>query len=185
MLVGGNGHCFMILYNCGIISSRRRLFMAKNIDSLEIIKDITENDFSYLKQELPVLKNLANKLLKVHYGDAKDELVNVHRAYGKLENELELGMVKKRIDLFPNLWDYIKKGEADHLPHIKSLILEINEDNKLIMEALEKLKMVTNNYTMPESGCTTYESTYKRMNELHKRIVENIEKEEKIYKNFI
>lgn len=159
--------------------------MNKNIDSLEIIKDIVEDHFAYLKQELPVLKGLANKLLKVHYDDCKDELVNVHRAYGKVENELELGMVKKQIDLFPNLWDYIKKDKKELLSHIKSLILEINEDNMLLMQALKKLEMETNNYTMPESGCQTYESTYKRMEELHKRVKESIEKEEKIYKNFI
>lgn len=159
--------------------------MTKNIDSLETIKDIVENHFDYLKQEIPVLKSLANKLLRVHYDDSKEELVMVHRAYGKVENELELGMVKKQIDLFPNLWDYIKKDEKELLPHIKSLILEINEDNMLVLKALENLKMATNNYTMPEKGCQTYESTYKRMKDLHKRVKESLESEETIYKEFI
>ena len=87
--------------------------MSKNIDALEIVKDIVENHFAYLKEELPLLKGLVNKLLKVHYDDCKEELVNVHRAFGRVENELELGFVKKQIDLFPSLWDYIKKDEKD------------------------------------------------------------------------
>lgn len=159
--------------------------MTENIDTLEIIKDIVENHFGYLKEELPVLKSLLNKLLKVHYDDSKEELVNVYRAYGKLENELEIGMIIKQIDLFPSLWDYNKKEEEKLLSHIKSLILEINEDNMLVIKALQILEQETNNYTMPESGCSTYESTYKRMKELHKRVKESIEKEETIYKMFI
>lgn len=159
--------------------------MTENIDSLEIIKDITENHFGYLKQELPVLKGLLNKLLKVHYDDCKEELINVYRAYGKVENRLEIGMIIKQIDLFPSLWDYNKKEGEKLLSHIKSLILEINEDNMLILKALQTLKQDTNNYTMPESGCATYESTYKRLEELHKKVKESIEKEEKIYKEII
>lgn len=159
--------------------------MSKNIDALEIVKDIVENHFAYLKEELPLLKGLVNKLLKVHYDDCKEELVNVHRAFGRVENELELGFVKKQIDLFPSLWDYIKKDEKDLLSHIKSLILEINEDNMLVLNALEKLEMATNNYTMPASGCQTYESTYKRLSDLDTRVRESIKKEESIYKDFI
>jgi regulator of cell morphogenesis and NO signaling len=159
--------------------------MTKNIELEEIIKEIVEEHFGYLKQELPVLKSLANKLLKVHYEDCKEELVNVHRAYGKVENELELGIVKKQINLFPNLWDYIKKDEGELLEVIKASIVEIKKDNDLAIKALEELKIATNNYTMPESGCQTYESTYKRMSELHKRVADSIEKEEILYKNFI
>ena len=94
-------------------------------------------------------------------------------------------MIIKQIDIFPSLWDYNKKEEEKLLSHIKSLILEINEDNMLVIKALQILEQETNNYTMPESGCSTYESTYKRMKELHKRVKESIEKEETIYKMFI
>lgn len=159
--------------------------MTKNINDLELIKDIVESHFAYLKEELPILKGLVNKLLRVHYDDCKEELVNVHRAFGRVENELELGFVKKQIDLFPSLWDYIKKDEEDLLSHIKSLILEINGDNMLVLNALEKLKLASNNYTMPESGCQTYESTYKRLSDLHKRVEESIKREESIYNKFI
>ncbi|MDY0235686.1 MAG: hypothetical protein RBR71_06635 [Gudongella sp.] len=159
--------------------------MTKNIDLLESIKDIVENHFGYLKQELPVLKSLLNKLLKVHYDDCKEELVNVYRAYGKVENKLEVGMIIKQIDLFPNIWDYIKKDEPELLKHIRTVILEINEDNMLLLKALKSLRIETNDYTMPESGCQTYESTYKRLKELHKRVEESIEKEEMMYKEFM
>ena len=159
--------------------------MTEDIDTLEIIKDIVGNHFAYLKQELPVLKSLINKLLKVHYDDCKEELVKVYRAYGKIENKLEVGMIIKQIDLFPNLLDFIKKDDKELLSHIKSLILEINEDNMLVLNALENLQIATNNYTMPESGCPTYESTYNRLSELHKRVKESIEKEESIYEQFI
>ncbi|MDX9917733.1 MAG: hemerythrin domain-containing protein [Gudongella sp.] len=147
----------------------------------EIIKDISDNYLGYLKQELPVIKALANKILRVHYDDCHEELIKVHRAYGKVENELELAMVKKQMVVLPLIWEYNKKKDEELLKELKLAIEDIEKDNEVIIEAFKDLRAATNNYTMPSSGCPTYDNTYKKMEKLEEETLAYMELERKLY----
>lgn len=153
------------------------------MDIKETIKDIADNHHGFIKQEVPIIKSLAYKILKVHYEDCKDELIAVHRQYGRVQNELELALVKKQMVLFPMVWDYEKKPSEDLLYEIKESIEEVEKDNDILLNELKELKKVTNNYTMPESGCPTYDSTYKKMEKLHTEVEKYIGIEREMYKN--
>ena len=153
----------------------------KKIKVNEVIKDIAENHHSYLKQEMPVIKGLAYKILKVHYEDCKDELIEVHRAWGRVENEIELSLVKKQMVVLPLIWDYEKKPSDDLKAEIVEAIKDVEEDNKLLLDAFEELKKSSNDYTMPPSGCPTYEMTYRKMEALHSETLKYLERERELY----
>lgn len=156
----------------------------KKIKVNEIIKDIAENHHGYLKQEMSIIKGLAYKILKVHFDDCKDELINVHRAYGKVENEIELSLVKKQMVVLPLIWDYEKKPSDELKEEIIQAIDDVENDNELLLASLEDLRKATNNYTMPPSGCPTYDTTYRKMETLHNEILKYMEKERELYKLF-
>ncbi|WP_422486402.1 hypothetical protein [Gudongella sp. DL1XJH-153] len=155
------------------------------MDIKETIKDIADNHHGFIKQEVPVIKSLAYKILKVHYEDCKDELIAVHRQYGRVQNELELALVKKQMVLLPMAWDYEKNQSEELLGQIKLLIEEVEKDNEILLSEFRKLKKATNNYTMPESGCPTYDSTYKKMEKLHSEVEKYIGIEREMYKNIL
>jgi len=156
----------------------------KRMSVVDTIKDIAENHQSYLKTELPIIKALAYKILKVHYEDCKDELILVHRAYGKVENEIELSLVKKQMIVLPLIWDFEKKPSESLRKQIIEAIDDVEEDNKKLIEAFKDLEKVTNNYTMPPSGCPTYDMTYKKMETLQEEVLKYIDTERELYNLF-
>lgn len=151
----------------------------------EVIKDIAENHHGYLKQEMPVIKAMANKILKVHYEDCHEELIKVHRAYGRVENELELQLVKKQLVVLPLIWEYNKKGDKELLEEIRHAVEDVERDNEILLEAFVDLRKATNNYTMPPSGCQTYDSTYRKMEKLEEESKAYLELERKMYKEIL
>ena len=151
------------------------------MDIKETIKKIAEDHQGYLKEELPVIKGLAYKILKVHYHDNKDELVAAHRQFGRIQNELELALVKKPMVLFPLIWDYARKPTGELLQEIRQVVEEVEIDNMLLLREFDGLRNVTNNYTMPEGGCPTYDTTYRKMEALEAETRKYIEIERKIY----
>ena len=148
------------------------------MDIKETIKDIADNHHGFLKQELPVIKSLAYKILKVHYEDCKEELIQVHRQYGRVQNELELALVKKQMVLLPMIWDYQKKPSEDLLEEIRMTVQEVEGDNGILLEELEGLKEKTNSYT-------TYDNTYKRMEKLHHEVENYIKIEREMYRELL
>lgn len=155
------------------------------MDIKEAIKDIADNHHGFLKEELPVIKSLAYKILKVHYHDCKEELVQVHRQYGRVQNELELALVRKQMVLLPMIWDYQKKPSEELLEEIRRTVDEVQMDNDILLGELEGLKEKTNTYTMPESGCPTYDTTYRKMERLHQEVEKYIRIEGEMYKELL
>mgnify|MGYP004706816367 CR=1 FL=1 len=147
----------------------------------DVIKDIAENHHGYLKQELPVIKAMANKILRVHYDDCHEELIRVYRAFGRIENELELQLVKKQLVMLPLIWEYNKKKDGAMLSGIKASVEDIEKDNELLLEALGELRSATNGYKMPQSGCQTYDSTYRKMEKLEDEVKAYLDLERKLY----
>jgi len=155
------------------------------MDIKETIKDIADNHHGFLKQELPVIKSLAYKILKVHYEDCKDELIQVHRQYGRAQNELELALVKKQMVLLPMIWDYQKESSKELLEEIRLIADEVEGDIDILIKELGRLKDKTNTYTMPESGCPTYDTTYRKMENLHQEVEKYIKIERKRCKELL
>lgn len=155
------------------------------MDIKKTIKDIADNHHGFLKEELPVIKSLAYKILKVHYHDCREELIQVHRQYGRVQNELELALVKKQMVLLPMIWDYQKEPSKELLEEMERTIQEVEGDNDILLGELEGLKEKTNTYTMPESGCPTYESTYRKMEKLHQEVERYIGIEREMYKDLL
>lgn len=149
----------------------------------EIIKHINREHHSYLKEELPEIESRVYKILRVHYGDAGEVLTEVHRLFGRLNNILELLFVKKQMSTFPNIIDYERKPSADLLEDVLKDIEGMEKNYDEIIQILSEIRKVTDDYTVPPSGCPTFDTTYEKLEGLEASILENIKLEKDIMYN--
>lgn len=149
----------------------------------EIIKHITREHHSYLKEELPEIESRVYKILRVHYGDAGEVLTEVHRLFGRLNNILELLFVKKQMSTFPNIIDYERKPSSELLEAVLKDIEGMEKNYDEIIQILSELRKVTDDYTVPPSGCPTFDTTYEKLEGLEGSILENIKLEKDIMYN--
>lgn len=147
----------------------------------EVIEFILSNYHDNYKKELPIIKNLAYTILRVHYGDSGDTLSEVYKLFGKISYTLELLFIKKERVLFFLIGDYERKPSHELLEEIKVEVNSIKKEYNTLMETLKELRGITDEYTMPSSGCPTYDKTYRKLEELEANIINNIEIENAMY----
>lgn len=146
----------------------------------DIIKHIRKEHHLFLQEELPEIESRVYKILRVHYEDAGEVLTEVHRLFGRLNNILELLFVKKQIDVFPNILDYEKNPSPELLEVVLKNIEDMEKEYEEIVHILSELRKVTNNYTVPPSGCPTFDTTYEKLDDLESSILKNIQLEKDI-----
>ena len=146
----------------------------------EIIKHIRADHHKFLQETLPGTEERVYKILRVHYGDAGEVLTQVHRLFGRLNNILEFLFVKKQMATFPNIVDY----ERNPSPELLDLVLKDIEDMERaydeIVVILSELRKVTDDYTVPPSGCPTFDTTYEMLEGLEASILKNMHLERDI-----
>ncbi len=123
----------------------------------QLIDRIITQHHSYLKKELPAISELIFKILMVH-GDNHPELFTLHEVFGGLKTELEGHLVKEEVQLFPKL----RKGASD----VKTLIEDLENEHDGAGDALHRITDLTNHFTVPADGCTTYQLVYEKLKTL-------------------
>lgn len=125
-----------------------------DLSSEALIDNILRKHHGYLKQELPILSELAFKLLMVH-GENHNELFEVHEVVNTLRTELEAHLVKEEVFLFPQ----IKARAAD----VSALIEALDKEHTGAGDALHHLTELTDHFTTPADGCQTYKVFYDKL----------------------
>lgn len=145
----------------------------------ELIDQILEENETYLWTELSKISKLTTTILRVH-GQSHPELNQVFKLFHSLKIEAELHLIKEETILYPRVEDYLETKSKEDLEKAINLIGELELDYSNILKLLEKLKEVTNNYTIPDDGCPTYETTYNKLYDLDADLIQhiNLEKNE-------
>ena len=152
----------------------------KEAKNSEIIKHIRSEHHKFLQEILPGTEERVYKILRVHYEDAGEVLTKVHRLFGRLNNILELLFVKKQMATFPNIVDYERNPSPELLEVVLKDIEDMEKEYDEIVEILSELRKVTNDYTVPPSGCPTFDTTYEMLEELEVEILKNMHLERDI-----
>lgn len=147
----------------------------------EVINNIQKEHHKYLKEELPVLHDLVYKILRVHYPDNGKLLEQVHKLFGNLSTELELIMVKRQIALYPAIYDYNKDKSGDNKNILEDEVKKIKLEYDIVEDTLKEMRSITDGYTMPPSGCSTFETTYRKLEQLEKDVLQSIKDESQVY----
>jgi regulator of cell morphogenesis and NO signaling len=126
-----------------------------------IVEHIVETHHAYVRWSLPMIGRYLAKLLEVH-GARHPELAAVRIAFARLARDLEQHMVKEERVLFPYICELAwRDDDCGHAPSpfgtVENPILMMEREHRAAADDLRTIRELTNNYTPPADGCTTYE----------------------------
>ncbi|WP_394775321.1 iron-sulfur cluster repair di-iron protein [Flavobacterium sp.] len=147
---------------------------------LDLLADyIEKTHHRYVEDKSTILIQFLDKLCKVH-GAAHPELFKINKLFTECAEELSQHMKKEELMLFPFIKRMVKTKESDGIltpPSFGSVsnpIAMMMQEHNNEGERFNEIARLTNNYTPPSDGCTTYKVTFAMLKEfeedLHKHI---------------
>jgi regulator of cell morphogenesis and NO signaling len=149
--------------------------------SAELVENIVSAHHDYLREELPALSVLVHKVARVH-GEDHPELALVFQVFKGLKTEMEDHMAKEERVLFPFC---IRLEEAGSLPEspfgtVGNPIHVMEHEHDDAGRALERLRLLTGDYTPPKGACNSYRAMLDRLHALESDLHLHIHKENNI-----
>ncbi len=126
-----------------------------------LIEHITATHHSYVRSALPMIERYLAKLSEVH-GVRHPELMRVAAVFDRLSRELEQHMLKEERVLFPYVRHLAERADQPCGPlqspfgTVNNPIRMMEQEHRDAGDALQIIRELTNGFTPPADGCTTY-----------------------------
>ncbi len=135
----------------------------------------------YLKQELPRLDGLIQKVVEVHAAQ-HPELLEAQRVFRELRQELEPHMFKEERILFPSIRLLERSAVRPFFPFgtLANPIGVMVHEHDVTATALAKLEQLTSHYTAPADACESYRALYGAFRRLAADLRQHMHKENNI-----
>jgi regulator of cell morphogenesis and NO signaling len=135
-----------------------------------LIEHIVNTHHAYVKQEIPRLHQLLNKVVSVH-GKNHPELGKIQQIFDGMSAELISHMMKEEHILFPYI-STLEKAISHGAPKPKPAFGTVgNPVHMMELEhesagaALKEISTLSSSYTAPEDGCFSYRTLYAALKE--------------------
>lgn len=145
----------------------------------ELIEYIEDTHHVYVKKVLPELGELTTKIMRVH-GLNHEELFRVHKLFSTLRAELEQHLMKEEELLFPLIKAHEINPSAEGFEKIERVMNETEDEHEAAGGILKELRKITDHYTVPADGCSTFAKTYQTLEELEDDLFQHIHLENNI-----
>ena len=133
----------------------------------ELCDHIVDHHHGYLREELPPLRALVEKVDRAH-GDRHPELHEVATTFAGLAQELEQHMVKEEQVLFPACVA-LEQGVDPHLPFpVDAPISAMVDEHEEVAAGLSRLRALTAGYAPPADACNSYRAMLDRLETLER-----------------
>jgi regulator of cell morphogenesis and NO signaling len=144
---------------------------------VELIKYIVETHHEYLRNELPRLQAMSERVSKVHGGHTAS-LTEVYWTFCEMAVELTGHLIKEEQMLFPAI-QTLSAGEATgiSLDGPVAVMLQEHEDAG---GALARIRELTNGFTAPPEACNTYRALFAGLAELEEDLHRHIHLENSV-----
>lgn len=123
-----------------------------------LIAHILDNHHAYLKEELPRLEKLMNKVYDTH-GKNYPELLKVHEIFFSLKDELELHLRKEEGMLFPYLLA-LEEARSGEMPFpscpfgtVANPVRVMMKEHDSAEDSLQAIRTSTSDFTPPPDAC--------------------------------
>ncbi len=134
-------------------------------DSQALIGHIVNKHHAYLREQLPELHKSVIKVSRVH-GEHDPHLLEVEQLYGQLRSELLEHTAKEEAEVFPKMINWELGQEQEVLNKLSAAISELEAEHDGAGKILKRLREITGDFQPPAHACTTYRTTYARLEEL-------------------
>lgn len=154
---------------------------ADSMTLTELADHIEATHHAYLREELPRLDFMTEKVSRVH-GEKDERLFRMREAFVALKAELEPHMTKEEKILFP----LIRQLEASqsssefHCGSVANPIRQMEHEHDQAGNALEILREVTDGYEPPEWACNTYRAMLDSLQKLEADMHQHVHKENNV-----
>ncbi|MFZ5988170.1 MAG: iron-sulfur cluster repair di-iron protein [Bacillota bacterium] len=145
----------------------------------ELIDYIESTHHVFVKGILPEISELTTKILRVH-GPTHSELFKVHKLFHNLKTELEQHLIKEEEILFPMIKQYDSEPSRELLDRINKVMKETEDEHETAGGVLKELRKITEEYKVPEDVCSTFCTTYQKLQELESDLFQHIHLENNI-----
>jgi regulator of cell morphogenesis and NO signaling len=153
---------------------------------VSFLADYIENTHhAYVREAIPALTEYTTKIARVH-GDRHPELKEIARHFAAIASELNAHMPKEERVLFPyirRLNEADKSGTTLERPPFGSIQHPINMmemEHEAAGSSLEAIRELSNSYTVPADGCTTYRLAFAKLQEFESDLHQHIHLENNI-----
>jgi regulator of cell morphogenesis and NO signaling len=144
-----------------------------------LIEHILATHHVYVKQELPRLQQLLNKVVSVH-GKAHPELGRIQQTFQGMSAELVSHMMKEEHILFPHivaLENAVNTGRPKPRPvfgTVSNPVHMMELEHESAGAAIKEINALSSSYTPPEEACFSYKTLYSALeafeSDLHQHV---------------
>lgn len=146
----------------------------------EIINYILNKHHTYMKTVLKELNELVFTVLRVHFKNHGDQLLQVHHLVGLLKTDLEAHLVKEEEVLFPMIIEYENSNDKLIRDQIRELIRSTEHEHDVAGDLFKELEKVTLNFTPPLDACSSYKRVFQLIESLEKDTFNHIHLENSV-----
>lgn len=150
--------------------------------SMTVLADhIEQTHHAYLKEELPRLQVLAEKVARVH-GLKEPRLIQVASVFSQMKDELLAHAQKEEVILFPFI-RRLDQGSTKGRPPFGTVdnpVRCLESEHKDAGDALLELRKLTDNYTPAENACASWVALLAGLAHLDQDLRTHIHKESTI-----
>lgn len=141
---------------------------------------------AYLKEVLPKLAGLFEKVIRAHGARHGEMLQPLRAAFIGLKDELEPHLMKEERVLFPlmDVMEEYVRGKAPrpdiHCGSVRRPIRQMEHEHDLAGEALAGMRRLTADYRLPADACPTFSSLYENLRQMEADLHQHIHLENNI-----
>jgi len=145
-----------------------------------VIRHIQEHYHQPLREELPRISAMLTKLVARHGERLPEVLPPLQVTFEQLRAELMVHMAKEDQGLFPALisLDASAPGSEAARQWIHNPIEMLEAEHNDAVEAMQRMRMLTDSYTPPDDACPTFRGTYYALSELEQELHAHIRLEQ-------
>lgn len=140
---------------------------------------IEQTHHTYLREELPRLASLVDKVSRVH-GGTQPNLHQVRETFGALSRELMSHMQKEEQILFPVIRRLDSGAPPANLGSVEAPIRRMESEHDSAGNGLETIRELTDDYAIPQGACNSYRAMLSALEELEQDLHQHIHKENNI-----
>lgn len=153
---------------------------------LDFLADyIVNTHHNYVKEAIPFISELANKVARVH-GERHPELIEVANIFGKISKDFGLHLLKEENVVFPFIKELVlEKKSGMRFPsvsfeNVSEPVQLLEAEHELAGEDMSAIRILTNQYLLPEDACTSYAILYKKLLEFENNLFDHVHLENNI-----
>lgn len=150
-----------------------------------LVQYIVNNHHTYVKKAIPEITVHLQKVYNAH--SKKHPFISeVQNIFAHVSEEMTGHMQKEERVLFPIIKYLIESQKFQEKPKtsgfgtIKNPIRQMEAEHVSAGSAMEKIRVLTNNYSLPEDACATFQVTYKELDEFEKDLHKHVHLENNI-----